>query len=114
MYVVEDVGLHVLPLNALQSLRVTPGIKKKSLYIFLNVAVVVLTCCVFTPTIHVPYHTCSLPMLVITPRPPRQEGGKISKLFLCNLWKNRNERPTVGGVSIRSKNGAPSAWSMVE
>ena len=32
--------------------------------------------------------------------------------FLCKIWKKRNERPNVGGVSIRlsnrSRNGAPS------
>ena len=33
---------------------------------------------------------------------------KISKKFLCNIWKKRNERPNVGGVSSRSRNGAPS------
>ena len=31
---------------------------------------------------------------------------KTSK-FLCNIWK-RNEHPNVEGVSIRSRNGAPS------
>ena len=29
------------------------------------------------------------------------------KKILCNIWKKRNERPHVGGVSIRSRNGAP-------
>ena len=33
---------------------------------------------------------------------------RISKQFLCNIWKKRNERPNVGRVSIRSRNGAPS------
>ena len=36
---------------------------------------------------------------------------------LCNICNKRNERPNVGGVSIRSRNGAPSrrdAWSMVK
>ena len=37
-----------------------------------------------------------------------QEGDKISKKFLCNTWKKRNERPIVGGVSIWNRNGAPS------
>ena len=37
----------------------------------------------------------------------KQDGDRISKPFLCNIWKNRNERPNVGGVSIRRKNGAP-------
>ena len=42
------------------------------------------------------------------PQEAKQEGDKISKTFLCNIWKQRNERPIVGGVSIRSRNGAPS------
>ena len=37
-----------------------------------------------------------------------QEGDAISKTFLCSIWKRRDERPIVGGVSIRSRNGAPS------
>ena len=42
------------------------------------------------------------------PQTAKQEGDKTSKTFLCNIWKNRNEHPNVGGVSIRSRNGAPS------
>ena len=38
----------------------------------------------------------------------KQEGDKISKPFLCNIWGKRHERPNVGGISIRSRNGAPS------
>ena len=30
-----------------------------------------------------------------------------SKKFLSKLWKKRNARPTVGGVSIKNRNGAP-------
>ena len=39
-----------------------------------------------------------------------QNGDRISKQFLCNMlvWEKRNERRHVGGVSIRSRNGAPS------
>ena len=51
------------------------------------------------------------------PQPAKQHGDKTSKQFLCSLWKKRNERPNAGGVSIRSRNGAPlerDAWSMVE
>ena len=33
---------------------------------------------------------------------------RISKHFLSNIWEKCNERPSVGGVSIRSRNGAPS------
>ena len=42
------------------------------------------------------------------PQTAKQEGDRISKQFLCNRWKRRNERPNVGGVSIRGRNGAPS------
>ena len=42
------------------------------------------------------------------PQKAKQDGDSISKQFLCNLWKKRNERRNVGGVSIRSRNGAPS------
>ena len=38
----------------------------------------------------------------------KQDGDRISKQFLCNIWKKRDEGPNVGGVSIRSRNGAPS------
>ena len=37
-----------------------------------------------------------------------ETGDEISKKFLCNTWKKRKERPNVGGVSVRSRNGAPS------
>ena len=42
------------------------------------------------------------------PQAAGQEGDKISKKRLCIVWKQRNERSIVGGVSIRSRNGAPS------
>ena len=35
-------------------------------------------------------------------------GDRISKQSLCSIWKKRRERPNVGGVSIGSRNGAPS------
>ena len=41
------------------------------------------------------------------PQTAKQQGGKISKKFL-NIRKRRNERPDVGGVSTRSRNGGPS------
>ena len=41
------------------------------------------------------------------PQTAKQDGDRISKQFLCNIWKKRNERPNDGGVSIRSRNGAP-------
>ena len=37
----------------------------------------------------------------------KQNGDGISKPFLCNICKKRNERPKVGGASIRRRNGAP-------
>ena len=43
------------------------------------------------------------------PQTAKQDGDRIRKQFLCNIWKKRNERPNVGGVSIgSSRNGAPS------
>ena len=42
------------------------------------------------------------------PQTAKQDGDRTSKQFLCNIWKKRIERPNVGGVSIRSRNGAPS------
>ena len=42
------------------------------------------------------------------PQTAKQDGYRINKQFLCNTWKKRHERPSVGGVSVRSGNGAPS------
>ena len=42
------------------------------------------------------------------PQTAKQDGDRIFKQFLYNIWKKHNERPNVGGVSIRSRNGAPS------
>ena len=42
------------------------------------------------------------------PQTATQDGDRISKQFLCSIWKKRNERPNVGGVSIRIRNGASS------
>ena len=43
-------------------------------------------------------------------RTAKQDGHRMSKQFLCSIWKKRNERPNVGGVFInsRNRNGAPS------
>ena len=38
----------------------------------------------------------------------KQDGERISKQFLCNIWEKRDERPNIGDVSIGSKNGVPS------
>ena len=35
------------------------------------------------------------------PQTAKQDGDRISKRFLCNIWKKGNERPNVGGVFIR-------------
>ena len=42
----------------------------------------------------------------------KQEGNKICERFLCSLWKNRNEHPNVGRVSIRISvsKGMRSQW----
>ncbi|CAM9753044.1 unnamed protein product [Laminaria digitata] len=42
------------------------------------------------------------------PETAKQVGDKVSKNIICNVWKKLNERPNVGGVSLRSRNGAPS------
>ena len=44
------------------------------------------------------------------PQVAKQEGVRLAKSFyqVCVPRKQRNERPTVGGVSIRNRNGAPS------
>ena len=52
------------------------------------------------------------------PQTAKQEGDKIVEKKLWSLWKQRNERPNAGGVSIRSKNTVlrleRNAWSMVK
>ena len=48
---------------------------------------------------------------VLVSREKEQEGYKIiAKRFylVCNMWKQRNERPTVGSASLRRRNSAPS------
>ena len=42
------------------------------------------------------------------PQAAKQEGDTISEIFPRNMRKQRNERPIIGGVSIRSRNGSPS------
>ena len=42
------------------------------------------------------------------PQTAKREGDKISKKFLCNIRKRRNELPKVGAVFIRDRNGAPA------
>ena len=32
------------------------------------------------------------------PQTAKQDGDRISKQFLCNIWKKRNKRPNVGGL----------------
>ena len=39
----------------------------------------------------------------------KQDGDRVSKQFLCNIWNKRTERrSTVGSASDRGRNGAPS------
>ncbi|CAN0450917.1 unnamed protein product [Laminaria digitata] len=38
----------------------------------------------------------------------KQVGDKISNFFLCSMWIKCYEHPNVGGVSPRSRKGAPS------
>ena len=42
------------------------------------------------------------------PQTAKQDGERISKQFLCSIWRKRNERSNVGGVSIRGRKDAPS------
>ena len=50
---------------------------------------------------------------MVTADGPKQDRDRISKQFLCSVWKKRSERPNVRGVSIRSRNGAPSRKACV-
>ena len=42
------------------------------------------------------------------PQTAKQDGDTICRMFLRSVWKERNEYLVVGGVSVRSRNGAPS------
>ena len=42
------------------------------------------------------------------PQTAKQDGDRVINQFLCSILKKRNERPNVGGVSIRSRKGASS------
>ena len=44
------------------------------------------------------------------PQTAKQDRDRMSEQFLCS--RKRNERPNVGGVSIRSRNGAPYSKGM--
>ena len=66
---------------------------------------------------HASVRWCAITLLSSSTPPLPQDGDRISKQFLCNIWKKRNELPNVGGVSIRTRHGALSrkdAWSMVK
>ena len=45
------------------------------------------------------------------PQTAKQKGGRTNKQFFMSysIWKKRSECPNIGGVSIRSRNGAPSS-----
>jgi len=48
------------------------------------------------------------------PQTAKQDGDKLYKRFLCNVWKKLNECLNVGIVSIRSRNrshGTRAQWS---
>ena len=47
------------------------------------------------------------------PQTAKQDEDRMSKQLLCSLWKKRNERPNVGGASIRIRNGARSRMGCV-
>ena len=36
------------------------------------------------------------------------QRDNIREKVACDIWKKRTERPNIGGVSTRSRNGAPS------
>ena len=42
------------------------------------------------------------------PQTFKEEGDNINIGLQCIIWEQRTERPNVGGVSVRSRNGAPS------
>ena len=42
------------------------------------------------------------------PQTAKEEGDRTIKQFLSIAWNKRSRRPNVEGVSIRSRNGAPS------
>ena len=42
--------------------------------------------------------------MVATDGQSRTGIGYPKSFCICNIWKKRNERPNVGGVSIRSRN----------
>ena len=52
------------------------------------------------------YHLLNVPLLIT--RTHSRELTWISQRFLRNIWNQHNGRPTVGGVFISSRNGAPS------
>ena len=42
------------------------------------------------------------------PQVVKQEEDKLIQTLLCTKWNQPNKRPNVGGLDIRSRNGAPS------
>ena len=42
------------------------------------------------------------------PNEAQEQGDKICKRFLCEVWQTRKERQNVNGASCRSRNGALS------
>ena len=58
-------------------------------FVFFLQFFLLLFCCLFASFLLIP-----------TPPPPtpKQEGDRMSKQFLCDTWKKRNEHPNVGDV----------------
>ena len=54
------------------------------------------------------------------PQTAQQEGDRIIKQFLCNVWKKRDEPPNVGGASLPLLGVGTvlrlerDAWSMIK
>ena len=52
------------------------------------------------------------------PQTAKKDGERISKQFLCSMWKKRNERPNFAGVSLLGKGTVlrleRDAWSMAK
>ena len=38
----------------------------------------------------------------------KRQGDRTSEKLLRDTWKESKDRPNVGGVSVRSRNGAPA------
>ena len=49
------------------------------------------------------------------PQATKQDGDRMRKQFLCNIWKTHNERPNVGVMGVGTVLSLErDAWSMVK